>query len=85
MGGNIMKKLIMIVILSIGLVSCNKEETQQQCNCGVITNDGINGSCYWLEIRNDCSGNKKTFCFDQSVWMNAYVGDNFCVTNQTQW
>lgn len=76
----------MIVILTIGLVGCNKEETQhQQCNCGVITNDGINGSCYWLEIRNDCSGNKKTFCFDQGVWMNAYVGDNFCVTNQTQW
>jgi hypothetical protein len=84
MGGNIMKKLIMIMILTIGLVGCNKEENKP-CNCGTILNDGISGNCYWLEIENDCSGNRKTFCFDQSVWMNAYVGDNFCVTNQTQW
>lgn len=80
-----MKKLMMIVMLAIGLVSCSKEEDNKQCNCGTILNDGINGSCYWLEIENDCTGNRKTFCFDQSVWMNAYVGSNFCVTNQGQW
>jgi hypothetical protein len=80
-----MKKLIMLLmLLSIGLVSCNKEENKP-CNCGTVANDGIDGSCYWLEIRNDCSGNKKTFCFDQDVWMTAYVGSNFCVTNQGQW
>jgi hypothetical protein len=79
-----MKKLIMIFMLAIGLVSCSKEE-DKQCNCGTIANDGITGTCYWLEIRNDCTGNKKTFCFDQDVWMNAYVGSNFCVTNQGQW
>jgi len=80
-----MKKLMMILMLAIGLVSCNKEEENKQCNCGTIANDGIDGSCYWLEIRNDCSGNKKKFCFDQDVWMTAYVGSNFCVTNQGQW
>ena len=79
-----MKKLMMIIMLAIGLVSCNKEE-DKQCNCGTIANDGITGTCYWLEIRNDCSGNKKTFCFDQDVWMDAYVGSNFCVSNQGQW
>ena len=79
-----MKKLMMIIMLAIGLVSCNKEE-DKQCNCGTIANDGITGTCYWLEIRNDCSGNKKTFCFDQDVWMDAYVGSNFCVSNQAQW
>jgi hypothetical protein len=79
-----MKKLIMIFMLAIGLVSCSKEE-DKPCNCGTIANDGITGTCYWLEIRNDCSGNKKTFCFDQDVWMDAYVGSNFCVTNQGQW
>jgi hypothetical protein len=83
MGRNTMKKLIMITVLAIGLTSCEKET--QQCNCGTIANDGITGNCYWLEIRNDCSGNKKTFCFDQDVWMNAYVGSHFCVTNQTEW
>ena len=79
-----MKKLMMIIMLAIGLVSCN-EEDNKPCNCGTIANDGIDGSCYWLEIRNDCSGNKKKFCFDQDVWMSAYVGSNFCVTNQGQW
>ena len=62
--------------------SCKKDEP---CNCGTIANDGIDGTCYWLEIRNDCSGNKKKFCFDQDVWMNNQVGDNFCVTNQGEW
>jgi hypothetical protein len=79
-----MKKLIMIFMLAIGLVSCTKEE-DKPCNCGTIANDGITGTCYWLEIRNDCSGNKKTFCFDQDVWMDAYVGSNFCVSNQAPW
>jgi hypothetical protein len=80
-----MKKLItLLMLLSLVLVSCNKEENKP-CNCGTVANDGIDGSCYWLEIRNDCSGNKKTFCFDQDVWMTAYVGSNFCVTNQGQW
>jgi hypothetical protein len=79
-----MKKLMMIIMLAIGLTSCTKEE-DKQCNCGTIANDGITGTCYWLEIRNDCSGNKKTFCFDQDVWMDAYVGSNFCVSNQGQW
>jgi hypothetical protein len=80
-----MKKVVMFIMLAIGLASCSKEEDTKQCNCGTIANDGIDGSCYWLEIRNDCSGNKKKFCFDQDVWMDAYVGSNFCVTNQSQW
>lgn len=80
-----MKKVVIFIMLAISIVSCNKEEENKQCNCGTIANDGIDGSCYWLEIRNDCSGNKKKFCFDQDVWMSAYVGSNFCVTNQNQW
>jgi hypothetical protein len=79
-----MKKMFLIFALSVGLLGCNKEESEQ-CNCGTIANDGIDNGCYWLEIRNDCTGNKKKFCFDQDVWMNAYVGSNFCVTNQGQW
>lgn len=78
-----MKKVISILFLSIALMSCEKEN--KQCNCGTIANDGIDNGCYWLEITNDCSGNKKKFCFDQDVWMNAYVGSNFCVTNQNEW
>lgn len=78
-----MKKMFLIFALSVGLIGCNKES--EQCNCGTIANDGIDNGCYWLEIRNDCTGNKKKFCFDEDVWMSAYVGSNFCVTNQGQW
>lgn len=79
-----MKKVVIFIMLAISIVSCTKEE-DKPCNCGTILNDGINGSCYWLEIENDCTGNRKSFCFDQSVWMDAYVGSNFCVSNQPQW
>ena len=93
-----MKNLIFILSTFVLLSSCSKDEdptpttsNNKPCNCGTIANDGIdtdpnnNTTCYWLEIRNDCSGNKKKFCFDQDVWMKSYVGSNFCVTNQTSW
>lgn len=72
-----------IVTASTLMVGCVKEE--EECNCGVIANDGIDNGCYWLEIRNDCSGNKKKFCFDQDVWLGSYVGERFCVTNEVSW
>ena len=81
-----MKKLILCVAIMIAtLISCTKEDINCNSTCGVIANDGITDGCYWLEIRNDCSNNKKKFCFDQDVWMDAYVGSHFCVTNQGQW
>lgn len=80
-----MKKVILI--LALGFFSCQKEEPKPSCtaNCGVIANDGITDGCYWLEIRNDCTGNLKTFCFDQDVWLANSPGDAFCVTNEPQW
>ena len=75
-----MKQIILIAIVL--LTSCKKEK---ECNCGIIANDGITNGCYWLEIRNDCTGNKKKFCFDQDIWLNNYVGDPFCVANEPKW
>jgi hypothetical protein len=82
-----MKKIMMIVVVIVAtLSSCKKEEiTCNPTSCGAIVNDGITDGCYWLEIENDCSGNKKKFCFDQSVWMSAYVGTNFCVSGVQPW
>lgn len=90
-----MKKILFTILVSllILLPSCKKEEEEKpvednrQCNCGTIANDGIDSAtnCYWLEIRNECSGNKKKFCFDEDIWMNNYVGDRFCVSNVTSW
>ena len=82
-----MKKLIIaIALFSATLTSCKKEDiTCEPTSCGAIVNDGITNGCYWLEIENDCSGNKKKFCFDQDIWTNNFVGDRFCVTNVTSW
>jgi len=80
-----MKRVILILsVLALTLASCNKEELCTS-NCGTITDDGITNGCYWLEVQNECTGNKKIFCFDQNVWSNNYVGDNFCVTNEPTW
>ena len=77
-----MKKYLLLIIIALAFLGCTKDKP---CNCGIIANDGITNGCYWLEIRNDCSGNKKKFCFDQDIWMSNYVGDPFCVTNQPAW
>lgn len=73
---------IFLIALAFSIQSCEKDKP---CNCGTIANDGIDGDCYWLEIRNECSDNKKKFCFDRDVWMNNQVGEHFCVTNETEW
>lgn len=88
------KVLLVLVVVTMALSSCKKEEVQPnstppqpscQSNCGTITNDGIEGNCYYLDIQNSCTGNVKRFCFDSATWSTAYVGDNFCVTNETGW
>lgn len=76
-----MKKVLLVFTIIASLLSCKKEE----CNCGTITRDGIDGDCYWLEIENNCSGNKKTFCFDYNTWFEGNPGENFCVNNVTSW
>ena len=80
-----MKKVLFIGLACLILTSCSKE-----CNCGTITNDEIildanNNTCYTLTVRNSCSGNSKTWCFDYSVWFEGNVGENFCVTNVDSW
>jgi hypothetical protein len=82
-----MKKLFVtlgfVVITAIGMIGCQKE---CDSTCGIITDDAIlDNGCYSLTIKNNCSGNTKTFCFDMNTWFTAYVGDNFCVTNTVPW
>ena len=78
---------LILIVLTVLLLGCTDEtpSKSEDCSCGTIANDGIDGDCYWLEIRNDCSGNKKKFCFDEDIWMNGHPGDHFCVTNQPSW
>lgn len=81
-----MKKVI-IILAMFALLGCGTESTSPRggCNCGTVANDGIDNGCYWLELRNSCSGNKKKFCVDQDKWMDAHIGTEFCITNTSSW
>jgi hypothetical protein len=87
------KYLLFFTVALLTITACSKEEEaeeEKKCNCGVITADEITtnadgSSCYSLEIRNDCSGNKKTWCFDYDVWLDGNLGESFCVTNVQSW
>ena len=79
-----MKRVILLLAAAAITMSCEKEE-EVVCNCGIIANDGIDSGCHWLEIRNYCSGNKRAFCVDRDVWINAPVGTEFCVTSSGSW
>ena len=81
-----MKKLVLVLglVAGLGLQSCQKEiDANKVCNCGLILSDNVQN--YSVNIRNSCSNNVKTFYLQPGDWMNAYVGSNFCVTNQGQW
>ena len=75
-------EVLFILCLLFVFTGCEKDEN---CNCGVITDDEILGDCYSLTVRNDCTDNYETFCFDYDVWYGNYVGDDFCVTNVDEW
>lgn len=85
-----MKKLFLTLLTVLAtLTSCEKDEevipqNTSSCTCGTITDDEIT-NCYTLSVRNECSGNVKTFCFDQDVWFNNYVGNYFCISNVQPW
>jgi len=84
-----MKRIILILSISlVSLASCKKYEPD--CTCGVVTDDAIttnvNGTtCYSLTVKNDCSGNLKTWCFDYNTWLNRPVGDAMCVSGVGTW
>ena len=73
-----MRKLLVISLL---LVGCKKEETN--CHCGLIVEENINDKL--KDIRNDCTGNTKKFYFTSGDWSNHYPGENICLTNQSKW
>jgi hypothetical protein len=77
-----MKKVIFCMAVATALLTSCEKETQP-CNCGTIMSD--NPSNYSVDIKNDCSGNVKTWVLSQNDWMNAYVGTHYCITNTTSW
>ena len=74
-----MKKLVSL-ILFLCLLSCKKEEV---CNCGLVVDDNV--SNYSVKIRNSCTKNEKWFELQPGDWMNAHVGEDYCITNVDKW
>jgi len=94
------KSILSAILLATLFTSCQKEEIKpnstttttptENCNCGTITNDdivfdGAGNMYYSLTIQNECSGNLGTYYFSQEVWMDAHVGEYFCITNVSSW
>lgn len=89
-----MKKIILTLsIISTLLSSCKKDDPVQPsssrpnttCNCGTITDDPISNGQYQLSVRNDCSGNVRTFNVNFDNWLNGHVGERTCFTNVSSW
>ena len=78
-----MKNILLIIVLAIGLTSCESEFINGDCNCGLITSDRI--SDYSVVIRNNCTDNSRRFNLTPGDWMNAYVGSDYCITNIDKW
>jgi hypothetical protein len=90
-----MKKILILPILMgiLALTSCSKENPKP-CNCGTITNIGIDTlnkewrpytDCHWLEISNECSGNKKKFCYEPTFWSKQTIDSNICLGEEKPW
>jgi len=77
-----MKKVLSIILASVFLFSCTKEEAKV-CNCGLVVSDDVTD--YSVVIRNSCSGNERRFVLQPGDWINAQVGSDYCITNITSW
>lgn len=74
-----MKKVVLAIATVLTIVSCSKEPS----NCGMIVSDNVHD--YSITIRNSSTKNLKTFYLTEGDWIHAHPGDNYCITNETQW
>ena len=78
-----MKKILLASLVALTLNSCKKKEEDKPCNCGVVQSDNVQD--YSVVIKNECSGNNKTFTLSTGDWMNAHPGSTYCITNASKW
>ncbi len=76
-----MKKLTLILIIALSIVSCKKDEIPKDCNCGVITRviSFDDSNLIFYEIQNDCSGNKQEFMRALASNKIDHVGNIVCI------
>jgi len=76
-----MKAITVLMLMLLMMASCKKDD--KTCNCGLITSDNVTNLS--VTIKNSCSGNEKEFVLTQANWINAHVGENYCITNIDKW
>ena len=76
-----MKKIILIIIMSISLTNC--ETLDEDCGCGFVKSYSEFDQS--IEISNACSGNVKRWYLSEGDWKNANMGTTYCITNSTGW
>jgi hypothetical protein len=81
-----MKKLLLILTF-LTFLGCNKENITPtpECNCGTISDYGTKNGLYWIELENDCSGNKEHWFFREEVFITAQIGYNLCMYDEPNW
>ena len=72
-----MKTLILILTTTL-IISCSKNE---YCDCGVI--ESVNDTYHTVVVRNECSGNVRTFVLRSNEWSTANVGTDYCLYDRT--
>lgn len=82
--------LVTLFFLMLLFFSCDKDLGKQPCNCGIITSHQIefdaNSNIYYtLVLQNDCSNNQAKYYFDYEVWIEANVGEPFCLSGVSSW
>lgn len=90
-------KKIAFALIGLAFIGCTKEELAQKkdagqskdCTCGFIEDTDMyiknNIEYYTIKVKNDCSGNSKTFFLEEGYWMNAFAGSNICLSNTGSW
>jgi hypothetical protein len=85
-------KKIALALIGLAFIGCTKEEPlapKKDCNCGFIEDTDMyikdDVEYYTIKVKNDCSGNSKTFFLEEGYWMNAFAGTNICLTNTGNW
>jgi hypothetical protein len=90
-----MKKLIMILMIGFTLIGCKKDELKDLptnkepdmvvCECGEVVNSGTDNECpYFISIKNLCTENIETFCFEYEYWIQNYH-QGFILCRDDKW
>ena len=81
-----MKKLTVLIGLSILITSCNRDKDEfsfySNENCGIITKVYEIGTYQYVDVQNNVTGNIETFTLNREDWVGLQAGEGKCFNNQ---